>query len=94
MDFQRVTDSQALATLRPTEDIIWHQVSKYVNNSRNKSSECNKPIIETTKESPAPKNNEIKNKMMKNWLFVKKRRNENNEPQEIENPSSVKKQKN
>lgn len=30
LDFQRVTDSQALATLRPTDEIIWHQVSKYV----------------------------------------------------------------
>lgn len=91
LDFERVSDSQALATLRPTEEIIWHQVSKYVNNSRNKSSECNKPFTETTKESPAPKNNEIKNKMMKNWLFVKKRKTEE---EKDENPNSEKKQKN
>lgn len=91
LDFERVSETQALATLRPTEEIVWHQVSNYVNNSRNKSSECNKPITETKKESPAPKNNEIRNKMMKNWLFVKKRKTED---EKDVNPSLEKKQKN
>ncbi|ALC47109.1 CG11986 [Drosophila busckii] len=44
LDFGRVSDVQALAALRPATALQWHRVSKLVNNSRNKSVECNKPM--------------------------------------------------
>ncbi|XP_059622990.1 abasic site processing protein HMCES [Phlebotomus argentipes] len=61
LDFKRVGPEDALKLLKPTEKITWHQVSKYVNSSRNKGEECNKPIKEERK-SP------IKSKMMQSWL--------------------------
>lgn len=39
-----MSDSQALAALRPATALEWHRVGKLVNNSRNKSGECNKPF--------------------------------------------------
>lgn len=36
----------ALAYLKPTKILSWHQVSTAVNNSRNKSMNCNKKIVE------------------------------------------------
>ncbi|KAI8044833.1 abasic site processing protein HMCES isoform X1 [Drosophila gunungcola] len=69
LDFKRVSDAEALATLRPATKLQWHRVSKLVNNSRNKSEECNKPIELVAKPAkPAM------NKTMMAWLNVRKKR--------------------
>ncbi|XP_075146400.1 abasic site processing protein HMCES [Haematobia irritans] len=68
LDFKNVTDEQALATLRPCTQLEWHQVSNLVNNSRNKSEKCNKPLEMIKVEKPTM------NKMMSQWLNVRKRR--------------------
>lgn len=45
IDYKRVTDSEyLLSLLRPAEKLQWHQVSNVVNNARNKTDLCNKPI--------------------------------------------------
>ncbi|EDW15796.1 uncharacterized protein Dmoj_GI22584 [Drosophila mojavensis] len=44
LNFKHVSDCQALAALRPATALEWHRVGKLVNNSRNKSDECNKPF--------------------------------------------------
>lgn len=44
LDFRRIDARQALALLRPAEQLECHRVSNLVNNSRNKSEQCNKPI--------------------------------------------------
>lgn len=44
LNFKHVSDAQALAALRPATSLKWHRVAKCVNNSRNKSDECNKPL--------------------------------------------------
>ncbi|KAL7728051.1 hypothetical protein ACLKA6_017901 [Drosophila palustris] len=49
LDFKHVSDSQALAALRPATALKWHRVNKLVNNSRNKSDECNKPFEQAAK---------------------------------------------
>lgn len=36
----------ALAYLKPIKILSWHQVSTEVNNSKNKSSQCNKSVAE------------------------------------------------
>ncbi|XP_037955360.1 abasic site processing protein HMCES [Teleopsis dalmanni] len=71
LDFKRVTDEQALNTLQPAKEIIWYQVSNLVNNSRNKSDQCNKPIDLAQKQKlPTPSSN----KTLLSWLNVRKRR--------------------
>lgn len=74
IDFKRVTDEEALATLRPATELQWYRVSNLVNNSRNKSDQCNKPI-ELIQKSDAAKEN-TKGKTLLNWLNVRKRREE------------------
>uniref|UniRef100_A0A1I8PR83 Abasic site processing protein HMCES n=1 Tax=Stomoxys calcitrans TaxID=35570 RepID=A0A1I8PR83_STOCA len=78
LDFKNVTDDQAFATLRPCTQLEWHRVSNWVNNSRNKSEKCNKPFELIKVEKPTM------NKMMSQWLNVRKRR-ENSLPLESEN---------
>ncbi|KAM7363137.1 abasic site processing protein HMCES [Cochliomyia hominivorax] len=68
LDFKRVSDEQALATLRPATQLQWHRVANIVNNSRNKTDECNKPIEMIRKEKPTM------NKVMSAWLNVRKRK--------------------
>lgn len=46
LDFERVATEDALKVIRPPKTLVWHRVSKIVNNSRNKSTECNKPVEE------------------------------------------------
>uniref|UniRef100_A0A1B0CMM7 Abasic site processing protein HMCES n=1 Tax=Lutzomyia longipalpis TaxID=7200 RepID=A0A1B0CMM7_LUTLO len=61
LDYKNVQPDDALKLLKPTENITWHQVSRIVNNSRNKSDQCNKPL-------PEGKSSPIKSKMMQSWL--------------------------
>lgn len=62
-----VSYNRAVALLKPASNILWYPVSKVVNNSRNKSEECNKPI--DLKDSPIKKksNNGSVN-LMSSWL--------------------------
>lgn len=57
LDFERVPEKEALELLVPATSIKWHEVSNHVNNSRNKSEQCNKPLEK-----------EKRNKLMDNWL--------------------------
>lgn len=71
LDFRKMGATRALNMLKPCESIQWYGVSNLVNNSRNKSDQCNKPIDETKsgiKAKATPKS-----KMMQSWLIVKKR---------------------
>lgn len=43
LDYERTPSDQALELIRHPTNIIWHEVSKQVNSSRNKSESCNKP---------------------------------------------------
>lgn len=71
LDFKRVTDTKMLlALLKPASLLKWHPVASLVNNSRNKSEECNKKLDET-KGSSAVK---PKSKIMQSWLIVGKRK--------------------
>ncbi|KAH8278627.1 hypothetical protein KR018_006260, partial [Drosophila ironensis] len=93
LDFKRVSEAEALATLRPAKSLLWHRVAKLVNNSRNKSVYCNKPI-QLAKPAKPPMN-----RVMKSWLQVRKRREEQllaeqseseSESSEDERPAAVK----
>lgn len=75
LDFKRVTDTkQLMALLQPAKLLTWHPVSSLVNNSRNKSSDCNKRASDDKKSLGG---NKLKSKMMQSWLIVGKRRSEN-----------------
>lgn len=80
LDFQRVPEKEALQLLTPVKQLEWYQVSNYVNNSRNKSDQCNKPLDQVKKG----------NKLMENWL---KRANPSTSQDEAE-PKKVKKEEN
>ncbi|XP_035894368.1 abasic site processing protein HMCES [Anopheles stephensi] len=76
LDFKRVPANRALNLLQPCQSLKWYRVSNIVNNSRNKSDQCNKPLAEgklvdggSTKGPVVPKS-----KMMQSWLIVKKRK--------------------
>ncbi|XP_058453564.1 abasic site processing protein HMCES [Malaya genurostris] len=68
LDFRRIGVNRALNLLKPSESIQWYSVSNIENNSRNKSDQCNKPSKDI---------NFSKNNLMRNWLLIKKRSNEN-----------------
>lgn len=59
LNYRRVSDTEALKLLKPPKNLVWYQVSKTVNNSRNKSVECNKPM--SGEKTP-------KSKLMQHWL--------------------------
>lgn len=59
LDFERVSSKDALKILTQPKRLVWYQVSNFVNNSRNKSESCNKPLS----EGKTPKS-----KMMSMWL--------------------------
>lgn len=44
LDFNRVPSESALKVIKHPRTMLWHEVSNYVNSSRNKSETCNKPI--------------------------------------------------
>lgn len=45
LDYKRIASiNDAIKIIRPTKLLSWHRVSNIVNNSRNKSEQCNKPI--------------------------------------------------
>lgn len=76
LDFGRVTDAkELLAMLRPATQLQWHAVSSVVNNSRNKSAECNKKVALGDGKQPAAAvaNRPPMSKMMQSWLIVGKR---------------------
>lgn len=43
LDSKRVSANRAISMLRPIDNLTWYEVSSLVNNSRNKSEDCNKP---------------------------------------------------
>lgn len=61
LDYKNVPYDRALKLLTPADNIIWHQVSKMVNNTRNKDSNCNKDL-------KYMKNNIPKSNLMQSWL--------------------------
>ncbi len=65
LDFKRVSMDDAMKCLRPAATLKWHQVSNIVNNSRNKSDECNKPIADVKRKNVNP--------LMDKWLIKKKK---------------------
>ncbi|XP_053691371.1 abasic site processing protein HMCES [Sabethes cyaneus] len=74
LDFRHVGVNQALNMLKPSDSIQWYAVSNLVNNSRNKSEQCNKPISHKESEPKSPTKG--KNKIMQSWLIVQKRNTE------------------
>ncbi|KAK9500940.1 hypothetical protein O3M35_002100 [Rhynocoris fuscipes] len=51
LDYKNVTFNDALEYLTPVKTLAYHPVSNNVNNSRNKDSTCNKPIIKKESKS-------------------------------------------
>ncbi|GAB0090060.1 Abasic site processing protein HMCES [Sergentomyia squamirostris] len=86
LDYKRISPEDALKLLKPTDSITWHQVSRLVNNSRNKSEECNNPIKRETK-SP------IKSKMMQSWLQKSGKTKPTRDEEDAESPVEAKKPK-
>uniref|UniRef100_A0AAG5CYJ4 Abasic site processing protein HMCES n=1 Tax=Anopheles atroparvus TaxID=41427 RepID=A0AAG5CYJ4_ANOAO len=70
LDFKRVSANRAINLLQTPKAMQWFRVSNIVNNSRNKSDQCNKPLQEGSTKSPAVP----KSKLMQSWLIVKKRK--------------------
>ncbi|XP_058821471.1 abasic site processing protein HMCES [Topomyia yanbarensis] len=85
LDFRRTGVNRALNLLKPSESIQWYSVSNIVNNSRNKSDQCNKPA---GKSIDNPKTN-----LMQRWLLAKKRNNEDFDVQGSSSDTIVKKPK-
>uniref|UniRef100_A0A182P0C2 Abasic site processing protein HMCES n=1 Tax=Anopheles epiroticus TaxID=199890 RepID=A0A182P0C2_9DIPT len=80
LDFKRVPANRALNLLQPSKAMKWYRVSNIVNNSRNKSDQCNKPLVEGKAGDGSAKAPVVpKSKMMQSWLIVKKRKQEDAE---------------
>lgn len=67
LDFKRVSDKEALDTIRPPKEWQWHRVSNLVNNSRNKSCDCNVPLERLKEQQTANQ----KPNMLQSWLKKK-----------------------
>lgn len=78
LDFKRVTDKKKLIELlKPATDLKWHRVSNVVNNAKNKSDECNKPIDEKLKAGNSPeKTLKAESSFMQSWLQGGKRKSD------------------
>ncbi|XP_055638418.1 abasic site processing protein HMCES [Toxorhynchites rutilus septentrionalis] len=74
LDFRRVNANRALKILKPSELIQWYPVSNLVNNSRNKSDPCNKPLNKEKMKSRLSSEGNF----MKSWLTGRKRNSEEN----------------
>jgi putative SOS response-associated peptidase YedK len=72
LNFEQTPPELALKLIRHPRTMVWHQVSNYVNNSRNKSEQCNKPKAETAK-----------NNSLMSWITKKRK----SEPESPENSS-------
>jgi SOS response associated peptidase (SRAP) len=81
LDFENVPD--ALDIITPPKNIVWHQVSNYVNSWRNQSDQCNKPL-NMSDDKKTPKKNSILN-------YMKKRKDIDDATAASEEPSSSKK---
>jgi hypothetical protein len=73
LDYERIPFTKALNMIKNPKEVVFYQVSNYVNSSRNRSEKCNQPISEDKKEV---KNSPIKNKLMSAWLSSAKRKPE------------------
>lgn len=49
LDYERLPFKSALKLIKKPKNLIWHEVSKYVNNTRNKSNKCIQPIADEKK---------------------------------------------
>lgn len=55
LDIDRVSASMAIDLLKPVTMLSWHQVSTLVNNSKNKSEDCNKKLANNQKKQTTQK---------------------------------------
>nr|CAD7413655.1 unnamed protein product [Timema poppensis] len=63
LDYSSVKSEKALHSIKPVKSLVWHAVSTLVNNSRNKDTNCNKPV--SLEKSTA---NSASSMFMKAWL--------------------------
>ncbi|KAL0819047.1 hypothetical protein ABMA28_008326 [Loxostege sticticalis] len=61
LDIDNVPPEMALTILKPVKILSWHPVSTLVNNSKNKSDECNNRLLEENK-------NKSKQKTLTSWF--------------------------
>lgn len=67
LNVAQVPAADALKVLTQPMDMVWHEVSNFVNNSRNKTEQCNKRLAER-KAGP-------RSKMMQMWLKKEPQKN-------------------
>ncbi|XP_050085125.1 abasic site processing protein HMCES [Anopheles aquasalis] len=82
LDYKRVPSARALNMLQPCHNLLWYRISNMVNNSRNKSDQCNKPVEDVKPAAGGSKIATPKSKLMQSWLIVKKRKLDEDEPKE------------
>nr|CAD7266418.1 unnamed protein product [Timema shepardi] len=63
LDYSSVKSEKALHSIKPVKSLVWHAVATLVNNSRNKDTNCNKPV--SLEKSTA---NSASSMFMKAWL--------------------------
>ncbi|KAJ7316887.1 hypothetical protein JRQ81_003049 [Phrynocephalus forsythii] len=85
LDFAEVPTQEAVKLIHPTENLVFHPVSTIVNNSRNDTPECIKPI-----ELDLKKNVKVSasSKMMLNWLKNKSPKKEEDDDDDLPRWSS------
>lgn len=74
LDSRRVSVSRAVSMLHPLDNLVWYEVSSLVNNSHNKSEDCNKPISKIVNKSSI---------FMASWLAGKNKKNDSDEESQI-----------
>lgn len=82
LEYGSIPSDRALKQLTFPKNMVWHQVSNYVNNSRNKAETCNKPIGDEKKET--------KKSTLWNWL--KRKSSDDKDPNEasVSSPKKIK----
>lgn len=97
----QISNNPALSALKPAKKLCWYQVSNEVNNSRNKSPTCNKPLSKEDIKKLAMIKTPKQSNMLTSWLIksenksnIKKEQGENFEiKKEITDSVPVKREK-
>lgn len=86
LNFEEISDEEALKLLKPTNCLEWYPVSNVVNNVRHNTEDCIKKIDLNKEKAKKAKSG----KLMANWL---KRAGKRSDKNDIENTLTVKKQR-
>jgi putative SOS response-associated peptidase YedK len=82
LDYERIPSKEALKMIKHPKMFTWYQVSNYVNNMRNQSEQCNKPINTKLSSLTPSKGNLL------GWVKKRKDNEDNDDEKQQDEPGT------